>query len=277
MPFANTGLAAPNNFTNSAGVFDYTSGTATTHPDRPLRAHHRHLRRHQPRARPPATSTSAAPTTSTTARRPASAAPATPPPRARASTSSTSSSSRRAAGCPATPGCRHQLTANVNINQTCNAFWSPGSAPSTSTARAAAAGTPARSRPSSTTSGATAWTTTTPAARCRNSSEGYADIAAIYRLQASCVGHGFFQTLDDGCGLTPDGTGFNTNEARPGAPHCDTDCSGVRDADWAKHVPTRPTRRSASSARPASAGTRPLRPAGALRGGARRARRPGTS
>ncbi|HSE39930.1 MAG TPA: endopeptidase, partial [Acidobacteriota bacterium] len=30
MPWANTGLAAPNNFTNSAGVFNYTSGTVTT-------------------------------------------------------------------------------------------------------------------------------------------------------------------------------------------------------------------------------------------------------
>jgi len=30
MPFANTGLAAPNNFANSAGVFDWTTGTVTT-------------------------------------------------------------------------------------------------------------------------------------------------------------------------------------------------------------------------------------------------------
>ena len=30
MPFANTGLAAPNNFTNSAGIFQWTSGTVTT-------------------------------------------------------------------------------------------------------------------------------------------------------------------------------------------------------------------------------------------------------
>ena len=30
MPFADTGLASPNNFTNSAGIFNYTSGTATT-------------------------------------------------------------------------------------------------------------------------------------------------------------------------------------------------------------------------------------------------------
>ena len=73
-----------------------------------------------------------------------------------------------------------------------------------------------------------------------NSSEGYADIAGIYRLQASCVGHGFFQTLNDGCGLTVDGTGFNTNEAQQGAAHCDTDCSGVRDADYLKHTPNTP-------------------------------------
>jgi hypothetical protein len=30
MPFADTGLPAPNNFTNSAGLFNYTSGTVTT-------------------------------------------------------------------------------------------------------------------------------------------------------------------------------------------------------------------------------------------------------
>ena len=30
MPFADTGLASPNDFTNSAGIFNYTSGTATT-------------------------------------------------------------------------------------------------------------------------------------------------------------------------------------------------------------------------------------------------------
>ncbi len=73
-----------------------------------------------------------------------------------------------------------------------------------------------------------------------NSSEGYADIAAIYRLQSSCVGSGFFATLNDGCGSTADGTGFNTNEAQQGAAHCDLDCSGVRDADYLKHSPNTP-------------------------------------
>ena len=69
-----------------------------------------------------------------------------------------------------------------------------------------------------------------------NSSEGYADIASMYRLWASCVGYGFFQTLNSGCGQTADGTGFNNNEAQTGASHCDLDCSGVRDSDWAKHA-----------------------------------------
>ncbi len=36
-----------------------------------------------------------------------------------------------------------------------------------------------------------------------NSSEGYADIAAIYRLQASCVGHGFFLATNASRGLRP--------------------------------------------------------------------------
>src|SRR4029453_3505507 len=67
-----------------------------------------------------------------------------------------------------------------------------------------------------------------------------ADIAAIYRLQTSCVGYGFFQTLDDGCGQTADGTGFNVNEAQAGAAHCATNCSGVRDADFQKHSPATP-------------------------------------
>jgi hypothetical protein len=69
-----------------------------------------------------------------------------------------------------------------------------------------------------------------------NSSEAYADIASIYRLQASCVGYGFFHTSDRGCGKTPDGTGYNQNEAQSGAAWCNTRCSGVRDADYLGHA-----------------------------------------
>ena len=107
-----------------------------------------------------------------------------------------------------------------------------------------------------------------------NSSEGYADIAAIYRLQTSCVGHGFFQTANKGCGQTADGTGYNANEAQIGRrPGATRDCSGVRDSDWAKHSPanTPDTPQNFVCSR-CSSGTRPVRPAGALR---RRARAPG--
>jgi hypothetical protein len=69
-----------------------------------------------------------------------------------------------------------------------------------------------------------------------NSSEGYADIAAIYRAQDSCIGHGLFETLDIACGQSTDGAGVNADEAQVGAAHCTTDCAGVRDADFAKHA-----------------------------------------
>ncbi|MET0555256.1 MAG: endopeptidase [Vicinamibacteria bacterium] len=69
-----------------------------------------------------------------------------------------------------------------------------------------------------------------------NSSEGYADVAGIYRTRDSCVGYGLFQTRDHGCGALADGSGFNVDEGQTGTPHCTTDCSGVRDADFAKHA-----------------------------------------
>jgi hypothetical protein len=68
-----------------------------------------------------------------------------------------------------------------------------------------------------------------------SSSEAYGDITGIYRLRSSCVGYGFFQTANKGCGMTADGTGFNQNESLTGQ-YCDTNCSGVRDADWAGHA-----------------------------------------
>jgi hypothetical protein len=40
--------------------------------------------------------------------------------------------------------------------------------------------------------------------------------------------------------MTSDGTGFNADEAQVGPLHCDLDCSGVRDSDWAKHNPNTP-------------------------------------
>lgn len=69
-----------------------------------------------------------------------------------------------------------------------------------------------------------------------NPSEAYADIAGIYRLQTACVGYGFFQSVNFGCGMTQDGTGFNCDNAEVGPTHCDLDCSGVRGHDWDMHA-----------------------------------------
>ncbi len=127
-----------------------------------------------------------------------------------------------------------QLTSNMNINSTCNAFWngstvnfyrSGGGCRNTGEIAAVFDHEWGHGIDDNDTAGALS-----------SSSEGYADIAAIYRLQTSCVGHGFFQTAGGACGPTSDGTGNNANEAQTGASHCDLDCSGVRDADWDKHA-----------------------------------------
>lgn len=70
-------------------------------------------------------------------------------------------------------------------------------------------------------------------------SEAYADIAAIYRQQISCVGYGIFHstsTVRD-CGTTADGSNADEDpRTDPMARHCDVDCPGYRDADSERHV-----------------------------------------
>ncbi|HYN64423.1 MAG TPA: hypothetical protein VES36_07460, partial [Candidatus Limnocylindrales bacterium] len=131
-----------------------------------------------------------------------------------------------------------RLTTNVNLTQTCNAFWngvsinfyrSGGGCRNTGEIAGVFDHEWGHGLDDFDANGTLS-----------SSSEAYADIAAIYRLQASCVGHGFFQTVDSGCGQTADGTGFNANEALTGAAYCATDCSGVRDTDWVKHNPSTP-------------------------------------
>jgi hypothetical protein len=125
-----------------------------------------------------------------------------------------------------------QLTADLNINNNCNATWSGGEV-------------------NFYTSGGGCRNTGEIAAifdhewghglddndangQISSSGEAYADIVAIYRLHASCVGHGFRHTSDQGCGQTADGTGYNADEGQT-QDHCATDCSGARDTDWMKH------------------------------------------
>jgi trimeric autotransporter adhesin len=231
MPFANTGLPAPHNFTNSAGIFQHAGGTVTT------TLAGRFVRIVDSCGPISESWTAGFDLGGVNGQHDCTSAGASP-----GDTSASRSGFyelnkliEQARGyLPGNAWLDSQLPANMNLNQTCNAFWGGLSVNFY------------RSGDGCRNSGELAavfdheWghglDQNDAGGFFSSSSEAYADIAAIYRLQASCVGHGFFWTQDRGCGQTADGTGFNQNEARQGPPHCDLDCSGVRDADWDKHA-----------------------------------------
>ncbi len=235
MPFTNTGFAAPNNFTNSAGVFDYTSGTTTTTLSGPYvvlsdtcgainatgsgdidmgGANGNH---------DCATPTSGGNTSAS-----------------RSGMYEVNKIFETARGyLPANQWAQGNqggpLPTNMNINSSCNAFYTLGD-PGTINFYRELGGC----RNTGEIAGVFdhEWghgmDDHDTIGSLSNSSEGYADIASMYRLWASCVGYGFFNTIDNGCGMTADGTGFNQDEAQQGSAVCDLDCSGVRDADYLK-------------------------------------------
>jgi hypothetical protein len=237
MPWANTGFASPNNYTDGAGVYNYTSGTATTT-----------LNGKYVRIADSCGTISASSATGSidlggvnnnhdcTIGNGGGAGNTAA---ARSSFYELNKLAEQARGwLPTNTWLQGQLLSNVNINSTCNAFWngssvnfyrSGGGCRNTGEIGAVFDHEWGHGMDDFDANGTLS-----------NSSEGYADIAAIYRLQTSCVGHGFFQTSSSPCGPTADGTGVNVNEAQTGAAHCATNCSGVRDADWAKHSDNTP-------------------------------------
>ena len=238
MPFANTGLASPNNYSNSGGIFQWTSGNVTTS------LNGRYFRMSDSCGSISESSgtgnlnlggsnnqhdcTSAGSSAGDT-------------PASRSGFYELNKLAEQARGwLPTNTWLQNQVTANMNLNQTCNAFWSP----SAGTVNFYRSGGGCRNTGEIAAVFDHEWghglDDNDAAGVLSNSSEAYADVAAIYRLQASCVGYGFFQTVNAGCGQTSDGTGYNTNEALTGASYCATDCSGVRDTDYAKHSPATP-------------------------------------
>ena len=232
MPFADTGLPSPNDVANSAGIFDWTSGTVTTTLTGP------YVNINDTCG---AISESSAIGTLDLAGAngqhdcTSAGASAGDTPASRSAFYEVNKLAEQARGwLPSNAWLQSQLTTNVNIVNTCNAFWngvtinfyrSGGGCRNTGEIAAVFDHEWGHGLDDNDAGGALS-----------NSSEGYADIAAIYRLNASCVGYGFFWTADSGCGQTADGTGFNENESQVGTFHCDLDCSGVRDADWDKHA-----------------------------------------
>ncbi|HEX6203536.1 MAG TPA: endopeptidase, partial [Thermoanaerobaculia bacterium] len=236
MPFADTGLAAPDDFANSAGFFEWAGGDTTTTLDglfvRIVDSCGGIANSSQTGAidlggangqHDCVTGGGSAGNTAAS----------------RSAFYELNKLAEQARGwLPANGWLQSQLTANVNINSACNAFWNGF------TVNFYRSGGGCRNTGEIAAIFDHEWGHGLDAndanAFLSNSSEAYADVAAIYRLQDSCLGHGFFATVDDGCGQTSDGTGFNADEAQVGPPHCDTDCSGVRDADWLRHADQTP-------------------------------------
>ncbi len=135
-----------------------------------------------------------------------------------------------AAWLPSNSWLQGKLTANMNLNQTCNAYWNG------STVNFFKSGGGCRNTGEIAAVFDHEWghgmDDFDSNGMISNPGEGYADIAAVYRLRTSCVGRGFFWTRDTGCGQDPAGTGYNCT----GNGDCCLDCTGVRDVDWDKHA-----------------------------------------
>ncbi len=254
MPFADTALASPNNFTNSAGIFDYTSGTVTT------TLSGRFVDVVDSCGTISNSAAGSIDLGGTNGQHDCTSAggSAGNTPASRSAFYEVNKLAEQARGwLPANTWLQSQLRTNVNLNNTCNAFYSP----SAGTINFYRSGGGCRNTGEIAAVFDHEWghamDDNDTAGALSNSSEGYADIASIYRLQASCVGHGFFWTSNRGCGTTADGTGFNQNEAQVGAAHCDLDCSGVRDADWDKHADHTPDTALGFVCNSCSSGTAP--------------------
>jgi trimeric autotransporter adhesin len=230
MPFANTGFAPPNDFTNSAGVFNYNSGTTTTTLQGPY-----------------VTMTDTCGTISATGSGDIDMGGANGDHDCTTPTSGGNTAATRSGMYEVNkifeeargwlpnnqwlngndPG---PLVTNMNIALTCNAFYNGeinfykegGGCRNTGEIAAIFDHEWGHGMDDH------------DEGPFSNSSEGYADIASMFRLWASCVGYGFFESGSSGCGTTSDGTGPNQDEAQVGPAVCDLDCSGVRDADYLK-------------------------------------------
>ena len=233
MPFADTGQAAPNDLTNSAGLYEYTGGGATTTLTGPF-------------VEISDTCGTVSESTSTGALDlgglngdhdcTASGTSAGNTAASRSCFYELNKIIELAKGwLPGNTWLQSQLSANVNIIDTCNAVYSFGSV------NFYKSGGGCRNTGEIAAVFDHEWghglDDNDANGSLSTSSEAYADIAAIYRLhmpRASGTASGTPRTR--AAAMTSDGTGFNGNESQIRHVHCDTDCSGVRDADWAKHV-----------------------------------------
>lgn len=232
MPFADTGLPAPNNYTNSAGLFEWTSGTVTTT-----------LNGRYIRIADQCGSISESSTTGDVDLGTSGGTDCTVPPghssgdthAARSGFYELNRIKELGRGWLTTNSWLNaQLTANMNINNQCNATWngtevnfyrSGGGCRNTGEIAAIFDHEWGHGMDDNDSNGSIS-----------SPGEAIADIYAAYRLHTSCIGRGFFWTLDRGCGQDSLGTGYNCS----GYGDCCINCTGVREIDYARHASGQP-------------------------------------
>ena len=233
MPFIDTGFPAPDDYTNLGGFYNYTSGTATT----TLSGLYTNIT--DTCGNPSGSSatgdidlggangehdcTMPAESNTTFA--------------ARSGAAELTFINRVARGWVNYAWLDTTLTANMNLNSTCNAYWngstvnfyrSGGGCRNTGEIAAVFDHEWGHGLDDNDTNGAIS-----------NPGEAIADIVSTLRLRNSCAGRGFFWTLDRGCGqwtTCPSDPGPSYGYNCSGYGDCCVDCTGIRESDYAKHA-----------------------------------------
>lgn len=233
MPYADTGFPAPHQFTNASGVYPYFGGTVTTRLDG---KYVRVVDACGPIAESSAAGALDLGGTNGDHDCASGGVSAGNTAAARSGFHALNRIVEMARGwLPLNPWLQGKITLNVNVAGSCGAFYSPANG----SINFLRTGGSCRNSGEIASIVVHEWghalDDNDSGGALSNSSEAYADIVAIYRLRASCVGYGFYSNANAGCGMTADGTGFNANEAMVGS-YCTTNCSGVRDCDWDRHA-----------------------------------------
>ncbi len=233
MPYIDTGFASPNDYTNMGGIYNYVSGNAITHLDG----------KYTTIADECGTVNESSMTGDIDLGGTSGEHDCTVPPghsagdtfAARSGAAELTFINRTAAGWVNYSWLEQKLTANMNIDNTCNAFWdgstvnfyrSGGGCGNTGEIAAVFDHEWGHGIDYNDANGPS-----------QNPGEVFADVVANLRLHNSCTGRGFLVTLDVGCGQwtcpsNPAITGYNCD----GYGDCCLDCTGVRDQDYAKHT-----------------------------------------
>lgn len=240
--YMNTGFAAPNNYTNGAGYYEYTSGVATTTLDGLYVVMGLDYC---------GTISESSATGDIDLGGVNGDHDCTVPDQHSAGDTFASRScalevtllNRQVRGWLNLPWLDTAITCNVNISSTCNAYFSSGN----NTINFYRSGGGCRNTGEIAAIFDHEWghgidyNDATPSGS--SPVEAIADISAVLRLHTSCVGRGFFWTLNRNCGQWTNcpsnpGPSYGYNCSGYDTSECCLECTGVRELDYMKHSDT---------------------------------------